>query len=341
VRILREIGDRAKEAALLDNIAAVSLNLGRRQEAIASKEQAIAVLEKMGLSHDAGGTSLTQMRQELVQIQSGAGPPAPSGGPPPTSDLAAEVLQAVRAFLDADDWEATRRVVETQGALLFRPEVEALFEQNIAQARAANEQRAVQMLQLHLALWRDCQAHGVEAAFAKLASAASAELPFDAQLIPRTVAALLGSPQDRMALAQHLSRQAAADEELQALLTTIQTALFGGELSQLGQDLRGVYRQAWEAIVQRVATGGVDPELFTALVQNTRAVLGPAAHQRDRWRENLVQVRQQAAAQDDRPMIALLDAVIALLDAGGDPSGLNPNLTGIHAQTWHTILDQL
>ena len=79
-------------------------------------------------------------------------------------------------------------------------------------------------------------------------------LPFDAQLIPRTIAALLGGPQDRMAHAQYLAAQAThtRDEDLRALINTIHTALFGGDLHELGQDLRGIYRQAWQAIVAEV-----------------------------------------------------------------------------------------
>ena len=45
------------------------------------------------------------------------------------------------------------------------------------------------------------------------------------------------------------------DEELKALLQVIQLGLFGSDLSQLGQNLSGVYREAWEAIVV-VETGG-------------------------------------------------------------------------------------
>ena len=66
-----------------------------------------------------------------------------------------------------------------------------------------------------------------------------------------------------MAHAQNLAIQAAqtTDEDFKALINTIQTALFGGDLSQLGQDLSGIYRQAWEAIRVGVETGGVDPQL--------------------------------------------------------------------------------
>jgi hypothetical protein len=257
VPIAQEIGDRATEAALLDNIATVLLNLNRKREAITYKEQAVAVLEETGLSHDAGSTPLTQIKEELARMRGDAGPPTPSGDPAAIS----QVIQAVRAFVNAEDWDATRQVVEAQQAVLFQPQVEALFEQNIARARAAGEQRAVEMLELHLALLRQCQAVGLEAAFAQL------------QAAPRE--------------------------------------------------------------------GSADPQLLSTLANNTLAVLGPAAGQRDAWREGLLDLHRQATAQDHRPLLALLEAIIALLDANGDPSGLGQNLDGPYAQTWQAITQQL
>ena len=108
------------------------------------------------------------------------------------------------------------------------------------------------------------------------------DLPFDAELIPRSIAALSGGPQEKMAHVQYLAAMSTqtTDEELKALLQVIQLGLFGSDLSQLGQNLSGVYREAWEAIVVGVETGGVDPRLFAMIVQNTLAVLGPAADQR-------------------------------------------------------------
>ena len=170
-----------------------------------------------------------------------------------------------------------------------------------------------------------------------------AELPFDAELIPRSIAALSGGPQEKMAHVQYLAAMDSqtADEGLKALLQVIQLGLFGSDLSQLGQNLSGVYREAWEAIVVGVETGGVDPRLFTMIVQNTLAVLGPAADQLDELRDVLTQMRSQAVEGDAQELVALLDAVIGLLDAGGNPDGLGTNLKGICARTWQAIVEQL
>ena len=128
------------------------------------------------------------------------------------------------------------------------------------------------------------------------------------------------------------------DCAMKALINTIQTALFGGDLSQLGQDLSGVYRQAWETIRVGVETGGVDPQLLALIVHNTRAVLGPAADQHSAWRDNLADMRHQATAQGAPQLAALLDAIIGLLDANGDPAGLGQDLEGIYARTWQAIV---
>src|SRR5438270_4870696 len=71
--------------------------------------------------------------------------------------VSGEVMQAIRDFVNAEDWNATRQVVEAQQSVLFQPEVETLFEQNIASARSAGDQRAVGLLEQHLALLPGCK----------------------------------------------------------------------------------------------------------------------------------------------------------------------------------------
>jgi hypothetical protein len=254
-----------------------------------------------------------------------------------------ELMQAVRDFVNAGDWDANRQVVEAQQELLFQPEVETLFEQNIARARSAGEDRTVRMLELYLALLRDCKANGIAEAFAKLATVQEVDLPFDKEMPSRSIAALLGSPQEKMEHMQYLAAMTSetSDEDLKVLINTIQLALFSKDLSQFGRDLKGVYKQAWEGIVATVEAGGVDPRTFEAIINNTLAVLGPASDRRSEWRNNLVTIRNQSMAGGNRNMAALLDAVIGLLDAGGNPAGLGEGLAGVYAKTWEGIVRQL
>jgi hypothetical protein len=131
------------------------------------------------------------------------------------------------------------------------------------------------------------------------------------------------------------------DEDLKALINVIQLALLGKDLSQLRGDLKGVYQQVREAIVVGVESGGVDPRVFDAIINNTLAVLGPAAHQQSERRNNLVGLRNQPTTMGDRNMVALLDDRIELLYAGGNPIGLGDDLKGTYAQTWQEIVEQL
>ena len=168
-------------------------------------------------------------------------------------EISEELAQAVGDFVNSEELGATRRVVEAQQALLFRPEADVFFELLIEQARARKEQFKVKRLELYRALLHTCKMQGIAATFERI-TGQKQTLPF-ADLISRSVSALSGSPQEKRAHAQYLSVQAnqTNDEELKALLDVIQLALFGGELSQLGEALSGVYRQAWQAIVEGVA----------------------------------------------------------------------------------------
>jgi tetratricopeptide (TPR) repeat protein len=167
-------------------------------------------------------------------------------------DPSTEVIQAVREYVNAESWDVTRQVLIRRQEILFQLEVEALFEQYIRAAQANGEQRVADILTTHLALLQACKARGIEVAFAAFMQAR--QLPFDETLIPRSIAALCGGPAEKMAHAQYLTEQAAhtTDEGTKELLKTIQFALFGGDISQSGSQLEGIYRWAWETIMANV-----------------------------------------------------------------------------------------
>jgi hypothetical protein len=225
--------------------------------------------------------------------------------------------------------------------------MEESLEQFMKHAQTEGDQRKARFIELHLKLLRDCKSRGIASAFEQLEkelSATNAETwPFPPELIEQSVAALLGNPQEKMAYMQSLVGQLAqtTDEQLKALLSTIQLALFSTDLSVFGSNLDGVYRQAWNTIVATVEAGGVDPRVFEAIVNNTLAVLGPASEQRNEWRGNLADIRNQATVQGNRNMAAFVDAVIGLLDADGKVEGLGTGLQGIYAKMWEGIVDGL
>src|SRR5581483_8335086 len=160
-----------------------------------------------------------------------------------------EVIQALSDYINAEDWEQTRQVLIQRQAVLFRPEAETVLQQNITTANDAGEQQWSNLLTIHLDLLRACKAHGIDAAFEHFMQAM--QLPFDPELISRSRAALRGGLGEKMAHAQYLSTLATqtTDEGTKQLINAIQQALFGGDLSHLGEPLSGVYRQAWEAII--------------------------------------------------------------------------------------------
>lgn len=81
-----------------------------------------------------------------------------------TEEKVAEIVEAVKSFVNAENWDATQRVVEAQQEILFRPETELVFEQ----AKESGEQRMVEMLEMHLAVLRACKADGIEATFERV-----------------------------------------------------------------------------------------------------------------------------------------------------------------------------
>ena len=264
---------------------------------------------------------------------------APKEAKPINPDL----MRVIREFMAAGDWESSQRVVEAHQALLLTPEAEAVFEQNLAQAKERGNQAWLDTLEGALALLRDCRTSGIEAAFAKVKAPTPTVLPFAADLMPRSLAALLGGPDDKRAHARYLAELAATvtDPDYQALIGALQSALVGGDLSQAGQNLRGIYAHAWRSMLAARATGGVEPEQLDAIIHNTRAVLTRAPERKAEWRADLARERRQATAESAQPYAAFLEAVLGLLDAGGNPAGLGAGLQGVYVQLWQTLVEGL
>ena len=130
------------------------------------------------------------------------------------------------------------------------------------------------------------------------------------------------------------------DANQQAFWSTVEMALVGGDLREVGQDLTDLYAALWAAIVRGV-TGEQPGDLLDAIVANTIAVLGPAAEHRADWEEQLRQLREQAAQENQPGLADLAETVLALLAAGGNPTGLGAGLQPPFSQTWQRIVDGL
>ena len=79
-----------------------------------------------------------------------------------------EEFQAIVAFVNAENWDATQHVVEARQEVLIRPETERVFEQFIEQARVDGEERTVEILEISLEILRACKTDGIEVTFARI-----------------------------------------------------------------------------------------------------------------------------------------------------------------------------
>lgn len=73
--------------------------------------------------------------------------------------------------------------------------------------------------------------------------------------IGRCVTGLVGTPEKKHKTLQYLQGLSAQDEGFRALIRTVQLALLGSELSNLGKDLSGEYASIWQQIVEQVSGG--------------------------------------------------------------------------------------
>jgi Tfp pilus assembly protein PilF len=345
IALEQQVGHRAGEIAGL--VGAASLlyqHLNRQPDAVALLDQALAIFQQTGLPQDAAGHSPATVQQLRNVMYNGQ---------------YSDTIQSNTQTMPPEQIEAI--VANTIVVMTRMPQEHAKWHGIIEHALADAQQRGtdwgieVDFFTAVLATLDNrapvlVEGHpyapaimaiqqGITATTSEPAGPAPV-LTVDVELVSGSVAALLGTPQQKLAHAQRLAALAAGSDDtgFQQLTTTIQTALFGAPLAELGGDLAGPYRQAWDAIAHAVLHDGVDPDLFEAIIANTLATLRPVAGQRSEWRSNLVELHDQAAQGGKQHLARLTTAIIALLDANGDPAGLGVGLAGIYAQTWQAIL---
>jgi tetratricopeptide (TPR) repeat protein len=161
--IFQQVFYVAGEIAVLVSIAIVyGTHLQRAGDAKRALERAIALFQSTGLPQDAARNTLESVQQLLLRLQRDGSLYQQEQG---ETDV---LVQAIFDFVNAADWDASQQVVEAKQALLFQPEVEALFAQFIQQAKEEGGERVVRILEVYLALLRACQRDGIEDAFARL-----------------------------------------------------------------------------------------------------------------------------------------------------------------------------
>ena len=169
-------------------------------------------------------------------------------------ELTPEVLEAVRTFLGTDSWADTRLVLEEKQALLFQPEVEALFQGLVDDARNKHDQQRAGYFQFHLSLLQDAKANGITTAFARLEATVQANhngSVLSEDFIERAVRGLKGEVAEKMALLNwlaELTQQVPPPD--QKLIDLLQRALFAQDLARMEVELDPPQRAVWDQILE-------------------------------------------------------------------------------------------
>ena len=191
----RAVGDRGGEATTLNNIGLAWSALGEKWKALEYYEEALPLQRAVD---DRNGEAITlfnmsflvddvsqtiEMVQKAHDLWSAIGSPyvaqyaaprlaALRGGSSPQSQ-ANPAMAAIQAFLNTSNLAEARQVYEANETVLSSPEVEAIFDQNIANS---DDEEWKSHLQAHLARIRRAKIEGVEAAFAEEAPSQEEQL---------------------------------------------------------------------------------------------------------------------------------------------------------------------
>ena len=312
--LMREVGDRAGEATTLNNMALVYRVTGQVRRALEVYEQALPLMREVG---DRAGEATTLGNMAVLLHQ-----------------------------------DLNRR----QDAITAMQQAIAVLDGTGLPLTSGGNTRA------ELQRYLDAMRQGIPLGQADPSATMPAE---QLQVIVHNSVAVMTTVQERRAewhqtiegALQH-ARQQGAGWQIEVDFYTAVLALLDGQSPSLLDD--HPYAAALAQIQAGIAAGGLQEEndtdseddkpssgaessadLFKALVSNTRAVLGPASAHLPEWRAALLQLRGQAAQADAHELAALLDAVMGLLDAGGNPAGLGTGLTGEYAQVWQALVEAL
>jgi len=161
----RAAGDQLNEAVTLYNMAAMRAQEGDFRAAMVLMEQVIALEERSGHPDlESDRAVLEDYRARLAGGACAAPAPAQAVPTPPPDD---HLIALIGQFLNAPDWEASRRVLE-QTPDLLKPEVDLQMQGLIEAAALQNNDVLAHHLIQHRTLLRYVREEGIEAAFARL-----------------------------------------------------------------------------------------------------------------------------------------------------------------------------
>ncbi len=303
--ILREVGARTEEAKLLANMARVYRKMGQPERALELFEQALLLMDKVG-----------ERAEEIATM----------------SDMALLLYKYMKRRQDA--------IVVMQQAIL------TLDETDLSQDASGHTRDRLEQ-------YLDAMYRGVAPEQIDQTAMPVAQL----QMIVHSTVAVMTTMQKHRAewhktLTETLQdvRRQGVDRQIDVDLYIAVLALLDGQIPSLPDD--HFYTDALTRIQAGIAAAGVqDDELFPTaesserlgetIVSNTLAVLGSRRERLSEWRMALLDLKEQIAQADEQQLVALLDAIVDLLDAGGNPAGLGADLAGDYAQVWQALVEAL
>lgn len=268
---------------------------------------------------------------------------------PPLDDAQLEELASlIHAYLSTSTLSGKQKLVEDNQGTLLSPEADSVLAALILEYDEDEELQ--HSLEVHRALLLRCRSDGIHEAFVGLRRQLSGEIaPPD--LSAEEADELVGvigefltaddwetSQQWLDAHPELLSAQ--ADAVFEQLINTHERRRERNVVRQLiiHRDLLRTCREIGvEAAFDRLHN---PPDALEVIAENTIAVLTDRPEAAADWQRTMHQSRIRAAELDDSMMVALLQAIDALLR--GEPvDQVTPSLAGPHAVCWQRIADAL
>lgn len=251
-----------------------------------------------------------------------------------------QLMEAIAAFVNAEDW-ATSREILGRNPLLLSEEADRLFERLIRAYLVQNNLRLAYHLAIHRDLLRACREVGYAEAFRLISTPPSAEMvrtiaefihAEDWQSARQTVEAhpeLLS--REAEAAFQVLMQAAILEEDNESLETLAAHQMLLRACRQLG--IEEAFRRAESAPDEAAVEQMI---LLSVVGHNTLAVLLHEPQKREEWAEKVRQLQGGARAAGDEQGVRLFGAILRLL--GGKPiAALRPRLSGVYAEVWEAI----
>ncbi len=173
------------------------------------------------------------------------------------------LVRTIAAFIQAEDWPASRAVLDAHPELL-EPPTNSAFQALIQAAIETGDDARMQALAAHHDLLRACHRLGIDAAFARVENPQTGEQVEEMMALSvighNTLAVMLGEPQHRnewLSEVRRLQKEAddEGDQQTVALMSAIMKLLNGQPPAHISPTLEGAHKAVWDTIVEALAAG--------------------------------------------------------------------------------------